>query len=275
MKDFYNSYFSNDCISEISIVNNGKTIISRELFYVEFSDFAKNTLNCKNGFFVDNNNYLENIYNKTIRSSNKEKIFLDNSDNNIVNIQYTKNYYCYIKVLNDYINPQLNGKLLIFKFGFSILQKFLEYYNNITNITNINVTDLYFKHSFIISKLPTPQNSLPTPQNSQYKIIKCDFTNNEINLYDEKLNLDNVISFPKININSLMRRYKLSHLKEISIGNIIIELINDGWDINLINKDEKKTWIAKKDNINLTCNVEFDKPVDCIQNMYETIIKNE
>jgi hypothetical protein len=71
-----------------------------------------------------------------------------------------------------------------------------------------------------------------------------------------------------------VRRYKLSRLKEISIGNIIIELINDGWDINLNNKDEKKSWIAKKDNINLTCNVDFDRSIDCIQSMYETIIKN-
>ena len=76
MENFYNLYFQNqdDYTSEIAIVNN---------------------------------NYLENIYKKGFRSNDKEKIFLENSDNNIQNIQTNKYNYCYIKIINDNINPLL------------------------------------------------------------------------------------------------------------------------------------------------------------------------
>jgi len=187
--EFYNKYLRNSSetyISKIIFINNldyKKSIISKELFYITFNK------SCKDGFFIDKNNYLHNLTNSYRLGKNLNEL----SEGYINNIQRAYNYYSYIKVIDDRQNPQLNGKLMLFKYSRSIYFKI------------INLNEIEFKYIF---------NLVIKDKYGFNDFSESNFTTSykkEIMEFD----IEKHLSFEIFNIKKITRTDKLKKLNEI------------------------------------------------------------
>jgi hypothetical protein len=182
MTPIYNLYIKptryNNYVSEIAIINTKNTIIEKNFFYIEGVDGSP----IKSGYYSDSNDYLLNLY---INSKN------DINNNIFKSINYIKKYYTYIKVIEDFNNPQLEGQIMIFSFGKLLLHIFNSY-------------GAIFNKTFRI-KVSIKGGSFPDYNN-------CEFTNKSVYLIDGNLNLDSEINFKQINIQSIIRKEKLEKI---------------------------------------------------------------
>jgi len=184
MTPFYNQYLrpsKNEYSSKIAFIQTTKGIISKKLFYVKFVDSKKD------GFYYDNNGYLFNIL--KIKQDSIKK-----SHNLIVDVSPIVNYFSYIKVIEDKQNPQLEGSIMIFKFGYTLYAKI------------VNRNGLYNKVFNIGIKLKT---GFP-----DYG-VSC-YTDENINIVDNTMNLESELLFKTINNIAEERKEKLLKIKNLT-----------------------------------------------------------
>ena len=205
--EFYNPYIVPishyvNYTSEIVFVNTNPMIISKELYYVEFLD------NKRTGFYTDNNDFLKKLY-KEVRFGNRfakpSKIFEDDqtkflkkTDNYIRNIRPQTNHYAYIKIIEDKQNPQLENQIMIMRFGFKIKEKIKEYFF-IGDKKNLLYDNSFQLIVGLTSGFPNCE--------------KSHFTDKEIKIYDNQLDLNKEINFKSLNLLSIKRKDKLEQLK--------------------------------------------------------------
>jgi hypothetical protein len=156
------SSISERYFSEIAFVNTlPMSVVQRKVFYVQ-SD--KNS-----GFYYDKNDYLKNIF---WDSKKNDKDIKDISKGYINTIYPATKYFSYVKVLRDKQHPQLEGQIMIFQFGTSIMKKIEKYFDG---------SPILFNNTFgIIIKL---SQGFPNFDES-------DFTDNTVIVSDPNLNLD-------------------------------------------------------------------------------------
>lgn len=198
--EYYNLYINKNknYVSEIAFVNANPAIISRALYYVEFVKGGKT------GRYLDNNDYLKKLYwdiRKTLGSftlpEDIEQEYLKRTSGFIRNIQPSVSFFSYIKILEDKQNPQLEGQIMLFKYGRKIKFIMEEYL--------VNNTQNFDKTFEIVVRL---SSGFPNYD-------KCHFTDKDINIFDKTLNLDSDISFKMINILSIQRKEKLRKIQNL------------------------------------------------------------
>ena len=148
------------------------------MWYIIFKDK-------KQGYYLDHNYYLKKFQSLPFDKKLKTNESISKLDPAIIR------YYCYIKVIKDAQNPQFEGQIMIFKFGFKIWQKITEIQqqsknNIINNVFQLNVSYTNYDSSR--------------------------FLNNEISLFDQNLNINNDINFPTYNNLQYERKEKLEKL---------------------------------------------------------------
>lgn len=186
--------------SEIAFVNCNQPILRKSLFYVQFNDGKSGFSNHNNGFFNDSNGDLKKLTSDFLRQSTiqpieKEDFFLSSTENIIRNIQPATYYYSYIKVIDDKLNPQLNDKLLLFKYGTQIS-------NIITNYLSKS-KDSELKTSFILN-LELKQG-FPSYDKSYFTTRYC-------NIHNHNLDINSEIHFNNFNLNRYIRSEKLKNI---------------------------------------------------------------
>lgn len=197
MTPIYNQYLKatkdEKYSSEILFINTNKPVVEFRTFYVEF----EKSLNKKSGFYLDNNDYLKNLYYKIRQydtSLDNETLHLKYSNNLITNVSSSLGYYSYIKVITDTKNPQLEGQIMILKYGRKISYKIAEYINS----------EKYYHNTF---KINIELVSVYPNYDGSY------FTNKELEISDDNLDIESEIFFKQINIKAIEREEKLKHLK--------------------------------------------------------------
>jgi len=193
MFEYYNKYINhinpdNSYISEIAFVNTNNTFISDEIAFVEY---------------IDDNKWKKGIFKMTDELS---KIYLEFRTNSnytnerIKNIQYSKTNHSYIKIIKDNNNPQLEGKIMIFKFGRKIFDEIV--YECETLNDHGYIIDKSFKLN--ISRI----GAFPNFDYSQ-------FTNNKYKIEDYSLDIRNDINFKTLSISNIIRKEKLKELSNL------------------------------------------------------------
>ena len=191
MTELYNKYcneISNDeCyISEIAFVNTNDTFIANNCAFIEYVENNKS----KQGIFKTTDE-LVNIYINYRKNSNyKHKI--------IKKIKIVEHYHSYIKIIKDKKNPQLEGKIMRFKFGRKMCNIIYNYLidNNYSSLNNTFIVSNYKKNMFIV-------------------IDNCHFTNIKYKIEDYNLDIRNEIITKKINILNIERKEKLYKLDKL------------------------------------------------------------
>ena len=190
--EFYNRYIKPELgyTSEIAFVNT--SVVSKRLFYVTFLNEKKH----KSGNFLDNNNYLHNLY-LSVRQyqkfSDASRLFLERSNNLITKVETVIRYYSYIKVLDDKQNPQLENQIMILQFGNSIKDK---------------LKDFAYKTPFFDKTFKMIVGLVGTYPNYD----KCYFTDKNMIITDNNLNLESELHFKTLNIKALERKEKLQQI---------------------------------------------------------------
>jgi len=188
MIEYYNKYFNiiseNDSYnSEIAFINTNNTCIFKESAYVEY---------------IENNTLKYGIFKMT---DELKKIYFEFRNNPdfihkiIKKIQISTNNYSYIKILKDNINPQLEGKIMIFKFKHKISETIGTYIIK----EKINIIG----HTFRINL-----NKKSHYLNTDY----CYFTNVEYCIEDYSLDIRNDIHIKSLNILNIERKEKIKKL---------------------------------------------------------------
>lgn len=187
--NFYNNYVKHDTYaSEIAFVNVWEpSVITKYLYYVKFSD---NT----SGFYLDKNRYLEKLdQNHRINLLNIN----DLSNGYITDVVRAIHHFAFIKVIKDYKNPQLEGQIMLFKFGTCIKNKIEEYFNSDV---------FYFKKTFKF--IVEFKGHIPSFE-------FCRFTDTDISVYDKNLDLNSELKFKTVPLLADKRREKLEKLKNL------------------------------------------------------------
>lgn len=202
--DKYNGYIQPQpgYRSEIAFINTSPAIITRRVFYVEFAKEKGQ----KDGFYLDNKYYLDSLYKKVRWGSRSGNRFAPNSEFEDDDVKYLREskdyirrvdtqvqYYSYIKVIKDIQNPQLEGQIMLLKYGRKIHD----------HISAYIVDKKGFNHTYEINVKLT--SGFPNYDNSR-------FTDTEMVLVDNKLNLDTEVKFKTINILSIERKEKLQKI---------------------------------------------------------------
>ena len=193
--EYYQRYikppFNGTYQSEIAFVNNDLFVQKREIFYVEFAK------GCKNGFFIDNNNYLKSIYRLVkYKNLNEQKEFLKLSNGYIYNMQPLTKYFSYIKVIKDNQNPQLEGNIMLFQFGSRIFDSIKNYL-----VDNKGIFNNIFKINVCLT-------------NSQFPNYEsCQFIDNEYFIEDNTLDYSQ-LKYNKINIKQIERKEKMEKIQK-------------------------------------------------------------
>ena len=193
MTPIYNKYLNPNLketyVSEIVFIKDSQfPIATYKIFYVKFVEH----LSTKTGYYTDNNNYLNKLYWDHRNSEDDTNQFLLNRSSNLITgIQPSTTYYSYVKVIKDKKNPQLEGQIMIFKFGEKIHQKIVSA-KNINNIFKLKIVvdSTYGYHSY----------------------DESNFTNTELNIIVENLDITSEIFFKQINIKAIEREEKLKNL---------------------------------------------------------------
>lgn len=198
MTEFYNRYISNkEYNSEILFINTNKTILEKKLYYI---NFAKT---CINGLYEDKNDYLNSLYWKY--KDNQEHLLL-NSNGFINNLQFSRQYFSYIRVIRDIQNPQLEGKILIFKYGSSIFNILMTYFNISGNV-GFGSLGSFSNIFYLKNVLRKPYNDF---SNSKFLPIEMIETNLDLNIESE-------LKFKKIDIVSLVRKEKIENINQLRL----------------------------------------------------------
>lgn len=163
--------------SEIAIVKTKETIIFRDLFYINFKKLAKDGMYLKT-------EELKNEYFNLKKEGYENDI--------ILNLNPIKSYFCYIKIIKDPQNPQLEGNLMLFKFGRKIHDIIFNYY---TDESDINKTLLLNVTRF----------------NQFYNFDKTKFSNNFAEYKLDK-DLNKELNFKRISITNLLRKEKINNI---------------------------------------------------------------
>jgi len=212
MTERYNPYIkptnSVPYVSEFAFVNTTTPILFKDLFYVDFKKGGHT------GFYNDNNNYLKKLFWDVRRSTPKplylgslnnpesiEQVYLNKTQDFIRNVQPSKHYYSYVKILEDKQNPQLEGKIMIMKFGTKIKDIIQEYFANFSFSTPFD-----FKNTFKI---------IVSLKMGFHNYEKCYFTDTNINVIDNNLDLNQEIKFLTITLLSIQRKEKLEQLAKL------------------------------------------------------------
>ena len=182
MTPMYNQYArldykGNPYESEIVFINTKNTIATHTVFYVEF---VTPTEIYKNGFYKDSNNFL-----KSISTGNHKHIKIDK-------VQFNIQHFSYIKVIKDRQNPQLEGQIMIFKFGRKIYEALLG-----------KVLDEVFRLSI------KSTSGFPNYDHSHFTGRPL----SKIEIIDLSLDIDSEISFKTFNIIAIEREEKLKNIK--------------------------------------------------------------
>ncbi len=194
--DNYNKYLKDIYDSEIAFVRAEPTFIIKRIYFVSLK-------NGKSGFYIDNNNYLNDLYkskfynNVTYKTKIDNSFFLERSNNYISNVIMSINYYAHVKIIKDNQNPQLENQILTFKFGKRIFDLITEYTNN--KLDNLS-------HTFKLKIMLT---------SGFRNFDKSYFTDTEIDLFDNNLNIESEISFPIFNMKAIQRKEKIAILNKI------------------------------------------------------------
>jgi len=190
MTEYYNKYLTNiseseTYISEVSIVNTNNIYISSFVAFVEY---------------IEDNKWKKGIFNMTDELKEIYFQYKKNSkyiNKRIKNIQISRHYYSYIKIIKDKKNPQLEGQIMIFKYGNKICNIINNYviYNHLSSVN----------HTFMIQ----------VAKKSGFPDFNISFTNNEQKFEDYSLNINNDINFKILKISNIERKEKLKKLSEI------------------------------------------------------------
>lgn len=212
MTPIYNQYIKPNLEesyrSEIAFINSKTSIVCKNLFYVNFT----NNLIKNNGFYLDNNDLFKKLYSvvRNVSDLNDEQLHLKYSNNLITRIQPVINYYSYIKVIKDKQNPELEGKIMIFKFGRKVSEIIAKYLYENKDFSNtfqliVSLDNGYAKYHV-------------------YDKSHFNFINETINITDNTLDINSEISFKQINLKTIEREEKLKNIKsEIELKQIRYE----------------------------------------------------
>jgi len=180
MTPIYNQYLrpriQGTYSSVVGFVASQNSFITKELYWV---DFKKDSL-FNSGFYL-NNNELNGIYFNYLKT--KEVSYKE-----IRQISRVIKYFCYVKIIEDHQNPQLEGQIMIFTFGRKI-SDMIKYGISKTFKINISIT-----------------NGFPNYDGSH-------FTDIDSSLVDNTLNIESEINYKTINFKAAERRKKLKNLK--------------------------------------------------------------
>lgn len=167
--EIYNKYFikNKPYNSEICFVNvkHSKTV-SNSYHWVKFS---------KESGLKDSKYKIDHI------NINTDKLVNDNKDI-LKSVHYKQDgYFSFIKIIDDKINPQLNGNIMLFKFDYGILKYFSYETYEKTVILDIR----YYNKQKYISITPTK---------------------NDMVVYIKDLKINDYVKIPKLDV-GLIRRY--------------------------------------------------------------------
>ena len=195
MTERYNPYIKPNYVnyvSEIAFINATPAVVFRELFHVIFDKGGQT------GLYLDNNGYLKKIFWEVRKSGNNDvKEYLKRTQDFIKSIQPSISFYSYVKILEDKQNPQLEGQIMIMKYGRKIKDIIQDYFAN----SNYQSFQNIFKVIVSLESLGFPNYD------------RCHFTDTEIKIVDQKLDLNSEVQFRTINLISLQRKEKLEQLK--------------------------------------------------------------
>jgi len=196
MTKFYNQFTNikqgEEYLSEIAIVNTHNTIIIEDVAYINYLQDNEN----KQGYFKLDDNIKKNcfIYRKTN----------EYTDNRIKNISIAKMNFCYINIIKDYNNPELEGETMIFKFGTKLAQLISNYV--IDKIKSNNEKDNIFDNT--ISLNIERKQSFITFDN-------CFIINKKVLIEDYNLDISKEINYKKFDLLSMNRKDKLKKLYDL------------------------------------------------------------
>ena len=171
--------------SEISFVESfddfDKNFLSRDEYWVQF----KNEYEKLTGFYQINIS-VNNFFGKL------KEDFLKKYNDKINNIECAHRHYAYVKIINDKENPQLNGQIMLFRYGRKI--------NNMLTAAQSDV----FNKSFLLR--------ITMVQNFQ-NFDKCKFSENNYYIRDINLNVQNIPSLKRLDlIKDFERKIKLGQI---------------------------------------------------------------
>ncbi len=172
-------------------------IYSSEICFIQsFDDIDKNFLNRIEQWVVFNDKYKKyngfySGYSNIFFGKNKEK-FLDGIKDKVKDITSSSRYHTYIKIINDHMNPHLNGETMLFRYGRKI------------NSIITNDKHKVFAKSFLINmKLTGYLGDYP---GSYPNFDECTFSDNDYYIQDYSLNIRNIPDLPNLNILNIIDR---------------------------------------------------------------------
>lgn len=192
---YYNDFFrkiTNDdsYTSEIAIINTNDTIIANTIAYIDYTQDNK----WKKGYFKSDD-YLKKEY-------HEHRISQKYTDDRIKNIIIITRYHCYIKIINDYKNPILNGEIMLLNIGSRLSYMIGDYMiDKNTNTPNHLIDNSII---FIVKK-----------KNNMLNYEDSFFSNNKILIEDHSLNINDDVHFNKFNILNMNRKDKLKKLNKL------------------------------------------------------------
>lgn len=177
IKDFYES--------EIAFVESfddfNKNFLYRDEYWIKF----KNEYSKLTGFY-----HMDILANSFFGKTKEE--FLRQYDDKIDLVECAHRHYAYVKIINDQLNPQLNGQIMLFRYGRRIYDKLNQYKSKT------------FNRTFILKVKITAgfQN-----------FDDCHFSKNDYYVRDINLNIQNIPSLKKLDlIKDMERKFKLNQI---------------------------------------------------------------
>lgn len=197
--ELLNRYFSGNSIYkvEIAFIITQHPIKEINLFYLKGK--------YHDSVYIDNSGYLNDLYNRVLfdkSGKSKSELYTELTDGELSDIIYSKKYYSYVRIINDFNNSDNNGKIMLFSFGKTILDK-IKYYlmtNNKKQIENtfiLNAKKQYqyrtFDNSGFLKKHYIEYDNTLNPDDivkniKHYKIPILKSRYDKINKIKEKIN---------------------------------------------------------------------------------------
>lgn len=197
--EYYNQYTRPPYNSQFSFVGSKNSIYGVDIFYVNFHDGIH-----KDGFFVDQDGYLMGI----LKSYKWQKLGKEEFSHEIIKeIEHSKRFHSVIMIEQDKINPQLEGKYMLFKFGKAILEK-------IANVASNYMNTSYLKRTFYLnieSRSGFPDYSKCFFDNEQPELCNANTFGIKHHL---EIDLRNEIKYPVFNIKHFERKLKLEQIQK-------------------------------------------------------------
>ncbi|MFW6225834.1 MAG: hypothetical protein ACOC3V_02645 [bacterium] len=193
----YNQYINKSWkekpyVSEVCFVNinegiNGDNdnIYICDLSYLEFHNHKLNGLY----------ELPYNLMKKLKRNKENKLNFIENNKDIITKLNFVTYYFVYVKVIDDKINPHLNGKFLIFKMNSNLFR-------------SITITEHVAKmYNNVFKLIVKPNHQLPFPDYSDSY-----YTDKEISIDNFELSVKKEIKFKHFDPLSFKRGIKLNKI---------------------------------------------------------------